>query len=83
MHNFQIYYSVIVDLYIFIVIVFINLAKDHHTNYTLPNYIFEQTFRPKARGGGVCLYIHSSLQYKMRRDLIPTNQNIIKHSKHH
>ena len=33
--------------------------KDHHTNYTLPNYNFEQTFRPKARGGGVCLYIHS------------------------
>ena len=57
--------------------------KDHHTNYTLPNYIFEQTFRPKARGGGVCLYIHSSLQYKMRRDLITTNQNIIKNSKHH
>ena len=57
--------------------------KDHHTNYTLPNYNFEQTFRPKARGGGVCLYIHSSLQYKMRRDLIPTNQNIIKNSKHH
>ena len=51
--------------------------KDHHTNYILPNYNFEQTFRPKARGGGVCLYIHSSLQYKMRRDLIPTKHNII------
>ena len=47
------------------------------------NYNFEQTFRPKARGGGVCLYIHSSLQYKMRRDLIPRNQNIIKNLKHH
>ena len=52
--------------------------KDHHTNYTLPNYNFEQTFRPKARGGGICLYIHSSLQYEMRRDLIPTNQSLIK-----
>ena len=54
--------------------------KDYHTNYTLPNYNFEPTFRPKARGGGVCLYIHSSLQYEMRRDLIPTNQSIIKNS---
>ena len=48
--------------------------KDHHTNYTLLNYNF---------GGGVCLYIHSSLQYEMRRDLIPTNQSIIKNSKVH
>ena len=55
--------------------------KDHHTNYTLPNYYFEQPFRPKARGRGVCLYIHSSLQYEMRRDLIPTNQSIIKYQK--
>ena len=57
--------------------------KDHHTNYTLPNYNFEQTFTPKARGSGVCLHIHSSLQYKMRKDRIPTHQNIIKNSKHH
>ena len=57
--------------------------KPHHTNYALPNYNFEQTFRPKARGCRVCLYIHSSLQYKMRRDQIPTNQNIIKNSKLH
>ena len=56
------------------------LLKDHHTNYTLHNYNFEQTFRPKARRGGVCLCIHSSLQYEMRRDLIPTNQSIIKNS---
>ena len=55
--------------------------KDHHTNYTLPNYNFEQTFRPKARGGGVCLYIHSSLQHEKRRDLISTNQSIMKNSK--
>ena len=55
--------------------------KDYHTNYILPNFNFEQTFRPKARGGRVCLYIHNSLQYEMRRDLIPTNQSIIKKSK--
>ena len=28
-------------------------------------------------------YSHSSLQYKMRRDLIPINQSILKNSKHH
>ena len=57
--------------------------KDHHTYYPLPNYNFQQTFRPKARGGGVCLYIHRSLQYEMRRDLIPLNQSIINNSKLH
>ena len=57
-----------------IIALILTWLKYHHTNYTLPNFNFEQTFRPKARGGGVCLYIHSSLQYKMRRDLIPTNQ---------
>ena len=31
----------------------------------------------------IIYYIHSSLQYKMRRDLILTNQNIVKNSKHH
>ena len=54
--------------------------EDHHTNYTLPNYNFGQTFRLKVRGGGVCLYIHSFLQYEMRRDLIPTNYHKFKTS---
>ena len=53
--------------------------KDHHTNYT-HNYNFEQIFRPTNRGGGVCLYIHSCLQYELRRYLIPTNQSIIQNS---
>ena len=43
--------------------------KEHHTNYTLPNYVFEQEYRSRLRGGGVCLYIHHSLTYKLRDDL--------------
>ena len=29
----------------------------------------EQEFRPNKRGGGVSLYLHNSLQYKLRDDL--------------
>ena len=42
--------------------------KDHHTNYTLPNYNFEQTFRPKARGGGEYVYIFIVLYNEKRSD---------------
>ena len=45
------------------------LPKQHHTNYALNNYCFEQEFRSKNRGGGVCLYIHHTLTYKLRDDL--------------
>ena len=31
--------------------------------------ILEQEYRSKKRGGGVCLYVHDSLQYKTRADL--------------
>ena len=40
--------------------------KAHHTNYNLPNYNMEQNYRIKERGGGVCLYLHDTLQYKVR-----------------
>ena len=29
----------------------------------------EQEFRPHKRGGGVCLYLHNALQYKLRNYL--------------
>ena len=35
----------------------------------MPNYNCEIDVRPKRKGGGVSLYIHSALQYKLRRDL--------------
>ena len=38
-------------------------------NYNIPNYNIEQDFRPQKRGGGVCLYLHSVIQYKLRNDL--------------
>ena len=43
--------------------------KPYHINYTIPNYNLEQDFRLHKRGGGVCLYIHNVLQYKLRNDL--------------
>ena len=40
-----------------------------HTHYKIPNYNCEMDYRPKQKGGGVSLYIHSLLQYKPRKDL--------------
>ena len=43
--------------------------KPFHINYNIPNYNIEQDFRHQKRGGGVCLYLHSVIQYKLRNDL--------------
>ena len=43
--------------------------KPYHIDYNMPHYSLEQDYRPKKRGGGVCLYIHESLQYQIRKDL--------------
>ena len=43
--------------------------KPYHINYNIPNYNLEQDFRLHKRGGGVCLYMHNVLQYKLRNDL--------------
>ena len=43
--------------------------KPYHIDYNMPHYSLEQDYRPKKRGGGVCLYIHESLQYQPRKDL--------------
>ena len=43
-----------------------------HTNYNIPSifkYNCEMDFRSKRKGGGVSLYIHSALQYKLRSEL--------------
>ena len=37
--------------------------KPFHINYNIPNYNKERDFRPDKRGGGVCLYLHTVLQY--------------------
>ena len=44
------------------------LLKPHHIGYIIPNYNIENELRIKRRGGGVSLYIHNSLQYKVRND---------------
>ena len=43
--------------------------KPHHIDYIIPIYNIENELRIKRRGGGVSLYIHNSLQYKVRNDL--------------
>ena len=43
--------------------------KPHHIDYIIPSYNIENELRIKRRGGGVSLYIHNSLQYKVRHDL--------------
>ena len=43
--------------------------KPFHINYNIPNYNIEQDFRLQKRGGGVSLYLHSVIQYKLRNDL--------------
>ena len=46
-----------------------NELTKNHTLYNLANYSVEFDYRPKRRGGGTSLYIHSCLQYKSRDDL--------------
>ena len=43
--------------------------KPFHINYNIPNYNIEQHFRLQKRGGGVCLYLHSVIQYKLHNYL--------------
>ena len=40
-----------------------------HISYNIPNYNMELDYRKKKRGGGVSLYIHKLLQYRLRSDL--------------
>ena len=42
--------------------------KPYHADYIILNYNAEKDIRFYKRGGGVSLYIHSSLQYKLRND---------------
>ena len=41
--------------------------KPFHTNNIIPSYNIEKYIRVRNRGGGVCLYIHGSLQYKLQK----------------
>ena len=42
----------------------------------LPNYISKHQVRSDRRGGGVSVYIHSSLKFKERADLYIISKNI-------
>ena len=44
--------------------------QDEVPSYPLVNYGLELDYRSHKRGGGVSLYLHESLQYKSRKDLI-------------
>ena len=43
--------------------------KPHHIGYNIPNYYLEQNLRLKKIGGGVALYLHNVLHYRLRNDL--------------
>ena len=43
--------------------------NSNHTSYNIANYNMELDYRQKKRGGGVSLYIHKVIQYKVRNDL--------------
>ena len=43
--------------------------KPSHINFNMQNYNMEHELRPKKRAGGVALYLHNVLQYKVRNDL--------------
>ena len=43
--------------------------KPFHINYNIHTYNIDQDVRLQKRGGWVCLYLHSVIQYKLRNDL--------------
>ena len=45
-----------------------NLIKPHQISYNIPNYNLEHNFRLKKRSGGVALYLHNVLHYRLRND---------------
>ena len=45
-------------------------ARSTHAIYNIPEYNVEMNYRDKKRGGGgVSLYIHSTVQYETRKDI--------------
>src|SRR6185437_7006066 len=45
------------------------LSGDKHKIVQLPNYVFLHFDRAHKTGGGVALYVHCSLRYRMRNDI--------------
>ena len=43
-----------------------NLDFQYDTNYIIPNYSIKRDHGVNKHGGGVGLYVHSNLQYKLR-----------------
>ena len=50
--------------------IFETWLQDEVPSYPLVNYGLELDYRSHKRGGGASLYLHESLQYKSRKDLI-------------
>ena len=46
-----------------------NINRKKNSSFQLPNYNNEHQIRKSARGRGVCIFIHDSLDYKVRKDL--------------
>ena len=52
-----------------IIVISEDWIKPYHIKYSIPNSNMQHNFRLHKEGGGVCLYIHNVLQYKLRNDL--------------
>ena len=52
-------------------------GREHNSNLKLPNYT--SVHQPRAdenhAGGGVCIFIHNSLNFKLRNELNVNNTN--------
>ena len=44
--------------------------NNHHAVYNITHYNLKMNHRHTRRGGGVSLYMHTILQYKIRKDLV-------------
>ena len=52
-----------------VIAIFETWLKPSHINFNVLNYNMEHDLRPKKRAGGVALYLHKVLQYKVSNDL--------------
>ena len=47
---------------------FSETLANKNPSFQLPNYNIEHQIRKSGKGGSVCIFIHESLNYKVRKD---------------
>ena len=53
-----------------------DLTLNGNVSYELPNFTSDHQVRGDGKGGGVSIYIHNYLNFKIRTDLSISNNNI-------